>query len=124
MLLLVWYLHVEGEFVTLDGKVVRHGVGTFVNGPESYEGQWENDQMHGRGVYHFATGARYEGEFQSNLFHGVGVYQWADGASYDGAWHASRMHGQGAYVDKDGVAWRGRFFNGKYDNGRVFHTLR
>lgn len=34
------------------------------------------------------------------------------------------MHGQGRYVDKDGVEWAGRFFNGKYDNGRVFHTLR
>jgi hypothetical protein len=34
------------------------------------------------------------------------------------------MHGDGAYVDRDGVEWRGRFVNGKYDNGRVFHTLR
>lgn len=34
------------------------------------------------------------------------------------------MHGQGRYVDKDGVEWAGQFFNGKYDNGRVFHTLR
>ncbi|KAF1331174.1 Phosphatidylinositol-4-phosphate 5-kinase, partial [Globisporangium splendens] len=88
--------------------MVRHGVGTFVNGPEHYEGDWESDQMHGKGVYQFASGCRCEGEFVHNLFHGTGVYQWTDGA----------------YVDKDGVAWRGRFFNGKYDNGRVFHTLR
>uniref|UniRef100_K3WM15 MORN repeat-containing protein 5 n=1 Tax=Globisporangium ultimum (strain ATCC 200006 / CBS 805.95 / DAOM BR144) TaxID=431595 RepID=K3WM15_GLOUD len=104
--------------------MVRHGVGTFVNGPERYEGDWESDQMHGKGAYQFASGCRYEGEFAHNLFHGAGVYQSTDGATYSGQWQFSRMHGDGAYVDKDGVEWRGRFFNGKYDNGRVFHTLR
>lgn len=34
------------------------------------------------------------------------------------------MHGDGVYTDKDGVAWRGRFVNGKFDNGRIFHELR
>ena len=34
------------------------------------------------------------------------------------------MHGDGCYKDKDGVEWKGKFFNGKYDNGRVFLTLR
>jgi hypothetical protein len=40
--------------------MVRHGVGTFVNGPERYEGDWESDQMHGKGAYQFASGCRYE----------------------------------------------------------------
>lgn len=109
--------------------------------------------MHGRGVYTFATGAIYDGEFQANAFHGVGSYRWADGAHYEGGWHfnkygrqlqligpimglgficgtclwycfAVRMHGEGLYVDKEGVRWQGRFLNGKYHNGRIFHTLR
>lgn len=69
-------------------------------------------------------GGREQGTFEHNVFHGTGVYTWADGALYDGAWYVGRMHGDGRYVDKDGVVWRGRFVNGKYDNGRVFHTLR
>lgn len=52
------------------------------------------------------------------------MYTWPDGATYDGAWQFSRMHGDGAYTDRDGVVWRGRFFNGKFDNGRVCHALR
>lgn len=46
---------------------------------------------------------------------GVGLMNWRVGR---------RMHGDGVYVDREGVEWRGRFVNGKYDNGRVFHTLR
>lgn len=50
----------EGEFTSVGGKVVRHGIGVLTNGPESYDGEWVHDEMHGRGVYVFATGARYE----------------------------------------------------------------
>ncbi|KAL4158447.1 hypothetical protein PRNP1_004223 [Phytophthora ramorum] len=114
----------KGEYCVAGGKVVRQGHGSFWTGAERFEGEWLRDQMHGRGVYSFATGASYDGEFQSNSFHGVGTYRWADGAHYEGGWQFNRMHGDGLYVDKDGVEWRGRFVNGKYDNGRIFHTLR
>lgn len=114
----------QGEYCSSSGKVVRQGTGAFWNGAERYEGEWVQDQMHGRGVYNFATGATYDGEFQHNNFHGVGCYRWTDGAHYEGAWYCNRMHGDGLYVDKDGVEWRGRFVNGKYDNGRIFYTLR
>ncbi|KAF1784664.1 MORN motif [Phytophthora cactorum] len=142
----------EGEYCLVGGKVVRKGHGSIWTGAERYEGEWLHDHMHGRGEYSFATGATYDGEFQNNQFHGVGSYRWADGAHYEGGWHfnrcvvdfvahfvvevlfvardcgvvffAVRMHGDGLYVDKDGVEWRGRFVNGKYDNGRIFHMLR
>ncbi|RLN50099.1 hypothetical protein BBJ28_00008245 [Nothophytophthora sp. Chile5] len=114
----------EGEFCSVGGRVVRQGHGAFVTGAESYEGGWDQDQMHGHGVYSFATGAKYDGDFQQSRFHGAGSYRWPDGAHYEGGWHCNRMHGSGNYVDKDGVEWRGRFVNGKYDNGRIFHTLR
>ncbi|RLN38120.1 hypothetical protein BBJ28_00009961 [Nothophytophthora sp. Chile5] len=115
---------IEGEFCSVGGRVVRQGHGAFVTGAESYEGGWDQDQMHGHGVYSFATGAKYDGDFQQSRFHGAGSYRWPDGAHYEGDWHCNRMHGSGNYVDKDGVEWRGRFVNGKYDNGRIFHTLR
>ncbi|KAF0699604.1 Aste57867_9855 [Aphanomyces stellatus] len=114
----------EGDYQSFNQVVMRHGVGTFVHGPETYSGTWVKDQMEGKGTYQFASGASFDGEFRSNVFSGNGEYRWSDGASYVGGWTNSKMHGQGCYKDKDGVEWRGTFFNGKYDNGRAFLTLR
>jgi hypothetical protein len=49
----------------------------------------------------------------------------ADGAAADctnGVCH--RMHGKGKYTDPEGVPWVGKFFNGKYESGRSYVTLR
>lgn len=81
--------------MVVDGHVMRQGTGTFVNGPERYEGAWLKDEMHGAGAYLFATGATYEGEFQSNVFHGHGTYRWTDGAHYTGEWQHNRYAGHG-----------------------------
>ena len=35
----------------------------FQNG-DSYEGEWENFLMHGKGVYYYSYGGVYEGYFQ------------------------------------------------------------
>jgi hypothetical protein len=34
------------------------------------------------------------------------------------------MHGKGKYTDPEGVPWVGKFFNGKYESGRSYVTLR
>ena len=107
-----------------DGSIQRHGKGSHVDGPESYTGDWLNDQMHGTGFFQFAAGATYKGSFVADQFHGKGVYVWADGASYDGGWREGKMHGQGKYADADGVTWSGEFFNGKYNTGKCFVPLR
>ncbi|KAF0704312.1 hypothetical protein AaE_015003 [Aphanomyces astaci] len=114
----------DGDYQSFNQVVMRHGRGTFINGPEKYNGSWHKDQMEGKGVYSFASGASFEGEFRNNLFAGDGEYRWSDGATYVGGWANSKMHGTGCYKDKDGVEWKGSFVNGKYDNGRAFLTLR
>jgi hypothetical protein len=51
----------------LGGIKQKHGTGkaTYAGlqgqGQESYDGEWENDLMHGRGKYIFANGSVYEG---------------------------------------------------------------
>ncbi|KAL3667129.1 hypothetical protein V7S43_008068 [Phytophthora oleae] len=80
----------KGEYCVVGGKVIRQGHGSFWTGAEKYDGEWLRDQMHGKGVYAFATGANYDGGFQANNFHGVGSYRWTDGARYDGGWHFNR----------------------------------
>ncbi|GLD99215.1 hypothetical protein PINS_up007933 [Pythium insidiosum] len=49
-----------GEYRSMGGKLMRHGRGRMVHGPEQYDGDWDNDAMQGRGVYRFASGASYE----------------------------------------------------------------
>jgi hypothetical protein len=57
----------EGDYAKIEGKNVRHGQGTYINGPEKYIGTWEFDKMRGKGQYHFATGAIYEVVYFPNI---------------------------------------------------------
>jgi hypothetical protein len=42
---------------------ITHGQGTIETGQEYYEGDWEDDLMHGYGIYHFTSGALYMGNW-------------------------------------------------------------
>ena len=39
-----------GEWRIQDARRVRHGRGTYVDGPETFEGQWADDKMNGTGT--------------------------------------------------------------------------
>lgn len=39
----------EGEYMVVDGAVVRHGNGKQVDGKDTYAGEWHYDAMHGKG---------------------------------------------------------------------------
>ena len=39
-----------------------------------YEGQWENGERNGFGVFYYANGAKYVGEWRSNLKEGRSVF--------------------------------------------------
>lgn len=98
---------------TEGGVLCRHGHGTYVCPSFSYEGEWEEDAMHGSGTLTFtASGNRYRGAFARGCFSGEGCYTWRDGAVYSGQWRANRMHGEGIYTDAAGHVWKGRYFNG------------
>ena len=48
-------------------------------------------QMHGRGVYRYASGDVYEGDWKDGKMHGRGVYRYADGSiDHDGQWEAGK----------------------------------
>eukprot|EP00927_Polykrikos_kofoidii_P077277 TRINITY_DN74234_c0_g1_i1.p1 TRINITY_DN74234_c0_g1~~TRINITY_DN74234_c0_g1_i1.p1 ORF type:complete len:537 (-),score=87.32 TRINITY_DN74234_c0_g1_i1:240-1703(-) len=110
------------------GSFVRHGFGRQytkgkkVSGEEItlnyYEGEWENDLMHGQGSFKWADGSSYEGSFHSGEMHGFGRYEWPEGSAYDGAWVRGQMSGQGQFDSR---------FDGSYMNGRFqrdcFHQL-
>mmetsp|Transcript_14778 Transcript_14778/g.19165 ORF Transcript_14778/g.19165 Transcript_14778/m.19165 type:complete len:111 (-) Transcript_14778:360-692(-) len=84
----------DGEYNEVDDVRLRHGQGTFADGPDVYSGNWENDVMSGEGKYMFASGAWYNGEFVNGKMEGHGKYKWPDGSSYTGGWRENKMHGE------------------------------
>jgi hypothetical protein len=44
----------------------------FLDSNESYEGQWQDNQMHGKGIYRYADGSVFEGEWRENAVWGEG----------------------------------------------------
>ncbi len=116
----------QGDWQQLgeNGVKTRHGQGVWTCGPEEYSGSWVTDAMSGEGTYKFASGACYRGSFVNNQFEGKGEYIFADSATYLGEWKGGKMHGEGVYTDKDKVSWSGSFFNGLYDSGRSYISLR
>ena len=40
----------DGEYVLIDGVRQRHGKGKYTDGPETYDGDWKCDAMHGKGA--------------------------------------------------------------------------
>ena len=119
--------------------MMRQGRGRFVDGAseeQTYEGEWADDMMQGRGTFRYASGAKYEvasclaccctherhtdrrsppaaqGEFVANKYNGHGIFTFPDGSSYEGPFVDSQMHGMGKYVDAQGTVWTGKFYNG------------
>ena len=91
---------------------VRHGKGkSQVAGQWSYDGEWNQDVMEGRGVFTYASGAVYDGEWKDNAYNGTGTYTWPDGTKYVGQWENNAMHGKGTYTDTEGRQWTGDFYN-------------
>ena len=45
----------------------------------TYEGMWEDNKMHGKGVINWTGGKKYEGDFVKNLREGTGKFYWPDG---------------------------------------------
>jgi len=105
----------DGEWVLADGARQRHGHGLHLDGTvkgQSYEGEWQHDQMHGRGVFRYSSNAKYEGAFVGNQYSGAGKYTFPDGAFYEGGFAEGQMHGAGSLTDAQGAVWEGKFYMG------------
>jgi hypothetical protein len=121
-----------GQWIEIKGVKSRHGQGSFTflsskttaGCDEIYTGDWMHDAMSGRGEYTFASGNKYKGGFLRNAFEGTGEYFYTDGASYVGQWHNNKMHGKGVYTDSNDVKCSGEFFNGMFNSGRSYVSLR
>ena len=85
-------------------------------GSEEYDGDWEEDEMHGEGTYKFTSGNEYTGCWVRGVMNGFGKMTYVDGSSYEGNWKDNLMHGDGVYIDADRITWTGIFVEGQYDS--------
>ncbi|XP_059895019.1 MORN repeat-containing protein 2 isoform X1 [Gadus macrocephalus] len=101
----------EGESIKSEsGVVMRSGTGqqSSANGVV-YTGEWQEDQMNGRGTVAYPSGAIYEGELKDNRYHGRGTYTFPDGSKYTGAFFDNRLEGEGTFTCPKGLVWTGDF---------------
>lgn len=110
------------------GKREGFGVVAFKGSGNRYRGEWKNDQMHGRGVYTFASGKTYTGDLVQNKFTGKGVMRWPDGTEVAGEFKEDEADGAATKTWADGTSYRGGWKNGfmtgrgtrYYSNGSVY----
>lgn len=98
----------EGDFQR--GR--RHGIGTYFKAESStrYEGQWEDDAMHGEGVFYYAL-EKYVGQWQNNERHGEGLFYYENGSRYQGQWRFDKRYGQGEMNYSSGGVYIGQWSN-------------
>jgi len=92
--------------VSQEGKKQGYGKVTFPNG-DTYEGNWENDQMDGLGIYTWKIGGRYEGAFEAGKIQGAGKRSYASGNVYEGEFLDGKKQGKGVMVFSNGDIYEG-----------------
>ncbi len=77
-------------------------------------GHFKDDNMHGKGQYHFADGRNYTGGWIDDKRTGFGVLTWPNGDRYEGHFNVNELHGIGKMnfangQIKEGMCWNNTF---------------
>ena len=86
-------IHVVVLFLGEFGLGLKQGFGryTYYSSGDKYEGEWQNDQLHGQGTYTYSCGEVYRGEYRSGKKHGLGMYYFEDGAVMKATWENDEL---------------------------------
>ena len=82
---------------------------------KTYDGNWINGKMNGKGKFTYQDGSYYEGEFVNGKKNGYGIYKWDNDKYYEGKWKNDKQNGYGVYYDKNKVI-KGFWVDGKIRN--------
>jgi len=87
----------------------------------SYDGEYKNGRLEGKGKYNFPTETKYEGEMKDGMFHGKGVLYFPNGSRYEATWE-NGIAIEGKYTFADGLVYDEE--NWEYCDGydRRFYT--
>ena len=98
----------------------RWGKGDLTTDKIHYQGDFYNNQIHGKGRIRFLRdGIDYIGSFKCDQLDGYGVFTWRNGDRYEGQVRAGKMHGYGKYKYKDGKEYNGFFNNGQKMSDKI-----
>lgn len=73
----------------------------YANG-EKYDGQWENDQIHGQGIFTSIDKNEIQGQFENGTIKGESKITFKDGSTYIGGCANNMMNGSGKLTSADG----------------------
>jgi serine/threonine protein kinase len=82
-----------GQFA--DGK--KQGLGVRIGNDGERRGEWQNDQMNGRGTMRMPDGARYEGQWRDGQSTGLGVMEKPGVEREEGTFVAGKLEGAGLH---------------------------
>merc|ERR1711862_703791 len=122
-----------GKFISHDGnlnyegyfeKNLPHGKGIKVtNGKERYEGDFTRGKKEDtKGKQSVEGKYTYEGGFKNDLYDGEGVYKYEDGTlrSYNGQWCDGVFSGRGTYIFQNCDVYEGEYLGGlKHGQGKL-----
>ena len=102
-------------------RLVPHGKGKvtfpFNSSKISYEGDWKEGKIHGKGVYLWKDKSRFEGEYVDGQKEGDGIFTYASGKKYVGQWKGGVQEGLGILYSPDGGELKiGEWTKGKFNN--------
>ena len=98
-----------GDFV--DNK--REGIGELRTKRIHYVGEFKLNKFNGKGKIKFLKeGHSYEGNFVNNEISGKGIFKWSNGEIYEGEMTNGIMNGYGKYIYSNGQIYEGNYVNG------------
>jgi hypothetical protein len=113
------------EGVWANDKLNGSGKETFAD--VSYEGEFKDNNWHGRGKETRDDGSTYEGQFRDGKRHGTGRCALVNGSIHEGSWEDNKLHGHGKVTSQDGavfvLSYEGQFNSGNWHGrGRVTYA--
>ncbi|CAD8118557.1 unnamed protein product [Paramecium primaurelia] len=90
-----------------------NGIMKYWFGDYFYNGDFVNDEKHGKGREILDDEGYYEGDFVNDEWHGKGKFTWANGDYYYGDWKNNIRTGQGRFKESNGNEYDGDFVNGE-----------
>jgi len=99
----------EGNF--LDNNITGKGEYCWDNG-DIFVGDFVNGKMHGKGTYKWPDGGEYIGDYFNNIKEGNGIFKWSNGKIYEGPFVGGKPHGDGILKINNNV-YDVKFIEGK-----------
>jgi len=99
-----------------------YGNETYENGTMKYQGEFQDGERHGYGIFIWKDGKRYEGNFSKGLKSGYGILTWPSGDKYEGEFKNGVRDGFGIMHYPSGNKYKGEFKNDKSSKGELFDT--